>query len=148
MKEKITKRELLEVMKQIEDGERGQEFVGLVCILAFLVPIIFAVIFASCSTQRSEMDIVPGAVAHTLPEQSYTTAVFGSGQGETYECSQTRYNSYNPERDYEVEHLSSMLSKHGITVFRIDPNNPEHQRRYKRHLSGDLNLKRIGGLSW
>ena len=36
--------------------------------------------------------------------------------------------------DYEVELLNYILEDTVISVFRIDPNNPEHQRRYRRHL--------------
>ena len=36
--------------------------------------------------------------------------------------------------DYEVELLNYILEDTVITAFRIDPNNPEHQRRYRRHL--------------
>ena len=46
----------------------------------------------------------------------------------------TRDYGYNPNRDYEVDYLNGLLNEHGISVFRINPNNPEHQRRYRRHL--------------
>jgi len=144
MNEKITVGELKKVTSRI-NKERKRSMAIQVCVgISFLMVTLICI---SCS-QLTAGYLVAGAVAHTLPEQSYTTAVFGSGQGETYECSQTRYDSYNSERDYEVEHpslhswdyevehLSSMLNKHGITVFRIDPTNPEHQRRYRRHLEG------------
>ena len=36
--------------------------------------------------------------------------------------------------DYEVELLNYILEDTVISAFRIDPNNPEHQRRYRRHL--------------
>ena len=36
--------------------------------------------------------------------------------------------------DSEVELLNYILEDTVISVFRIDPNNPEHQRRYRRHL--------------
>ena len=45
---------------------------------------------------------------------------------------------YTPAND-EMFRLRSELNPYGISVFRVDPNNPEHQRRYKRHLSGNLN---------
>jgi len=41
--------------------------------------------------------------------------------------------------DMEVWGLREKLEPHGITVFRVDPNNVEHQRRYQRHLLGNLN---------
>jgi len=39
----------------------------------------------------------------------------------------------------EVWGLREKLNPYGISVFRVDPNNAEHQRRYKRHLLGNLN---------
>ena len=36
--------------------------------------------------------------------------------------------------DSEVEMLNYILEGTGFTAFRIDPNNPAHQRRYRRHL--------------
>lgn len=43
--------------------------------------------------------------------------------------------------DGEVEILNYMLEGTGITVFRIDPNNPEHQRRYRRHLEEPVGFR-------
>ena len=44
-----------------------------------------------------------------------------------------------PDRDYEVNYLNKRLNMHGVTVLRVNPSNPEHQRRYRRHLIGNLN---------
>ena len=48
-----------------------------------------------------------------------------------------RNYGYMPEDsavDYEINVLNGLLNTHGITAFRIDPKDPEHQRRYRRHL--------------
>mgnify|MGYP003122337565 CR=1 FL=1 len=39
-----------------------------------------------------------------------------------------------PVVDMEVYMLQQKLNKHGIDVFRVNPNDAEHQRRYKRQL--------------
>ena len=36
--------------------------------------------------------------------------------------------------DMEILVLNRLLNEHGILAFRMEPQNPEHQRRYRRHL--------------
>ena len=43
----------------------------------------------------------------------------------------------------EVEILNYELKGTGITAFRIDPNNPEHQRRYRRHLEEPVGFRTV-----
>jgi hypothetical protein len=57
---------------------------------------------------------------------------------------QTKWNKYyenidtsiDTSVDVEVMELREKLEPHGISVIRVNPNNPEHQRRYQRHLIG------------
>lgn len=57
---------------------------------------------------------------------------------------QTKWNNYyenidtsvDTTVDVEVMRLREQLEPHGISVFRVDPNNPYHQRRYQRRLAG------------
>ena len=45
--------------------------------------------------------------------------------------------------DYEVELLNYILRGTVVHAFRIDPNNPEHQRRYERHLKEPVDFHQI-----
>ena len=83
---------------------------------------------ASCSNQTK-----------TVVEQPTSSDSLHQAWDEIYKDVSVPRHRYNPKRDYEVEHLNTALYEYGITAFRINPNNPEHQRRYKRHLSGNLN---------
>jgi len=85
----------------------------------------------------------------------------GEGQGELYECKPqvtiisntevkhsdelplvTEWNeiydtldtTIDESVDMEVWGLREKLNPHGITVFRVDPYNPQHRKRYERHL--------------
>tara|TARA_R100000458_G_scaffold35528_1_gene32917 strand:- start:4991 stop:5398 length:408 start_codon:yes stop_codon:yes gene_type:complete len=49
---------------------------------------------------------------------------------------ESRDSTYDHTVDMEVWGLREKLDKHGIDVWRVNPLNPQHQRRYKRHLSG------------
>ena len=60
---------------------------------------------------------------------------------------QTKWNNYyenldtsiDTSVDMEVMELREQLEPHGMSVIRVNPNNPEHQRRYRRHLLGSEN---------
>jgi len=55
----------------------------------------------------------------------------------------TLYNTIdvtlNPSVDMEVWGIREQLEPHGMSVMRVNPDNPEHQRRYRRHLLGSTN---------
>jgi hypothetical protein len=50
-----------------------------------------------------------------------------------------RHYGYVPADD-ELLRLRTELNPHGISVYRVDPNNTEHQRRYRRHLEEPYNF--------
>ena len=60
---------------------------------------------------------------------------------------QTKWNNYyenidtsvDTTVDVEVMRLREQLEPHGMSVIRVNPDNPEHQRRYRRHLLGNTN---------
>jgi hypothetical protein len=52
----------------------------------------------------------------------------------------------NNEPDAEVAQLREVLEPVGLTVYRIDPTNPEHQRRYARHLATLSKKETVGWL--
>ena len=105
--------------------------------LLLLLPVVGIIIWlASCATQTK-----------TVTEQPTSSNSLHQEWDELYEGIYSphppRYYGYNPEKDYEVEYLNGVFNEHGISVFRIDPNNPEHQRRYRRHLEEPDNFYAI-----
>ena len=55
----------------------------------------------------------------------------------------TLYNTidvtFDTSVDTEVWEIREQLEPHGMSVLRVNPNNLEHQRRYRRHLLGITN---------
>ena len=45
--------------------------------------------------------------------------------------------------DFEVEYLNGLLNPHGITAFRINPHDPDHQFRYRRYLEEPIGFSGI-----
>ena len=103
---------------------------------AFLVytPIMFASfwLFSSISSCGAPTTTpLPTAESSSTPLQQEYAALIDRA------ASELQGNS--PDRDYEVNYLNKRLNKHGVTAERVNPRNPEHQRRYRRHFLGDLN---------
>ena len=102
---KMTKRELLEALKNIQSEKQRKDRKTIMYIVAIIaLTSMLVMMFSSCQieTKSTETEKV----------------------------------------DMEVGALREKLNPCGISVFRIDPNNPEHQRRYQRHLVGNISLGR------
>ena len=131
---KITKREARAYYGKIRREERKKVLANFLLLLP-VAGIIFWL--ASCSNQTK-----------TVTEQPASRDLLHQEWDEIYEGVSAphppRYYGYNKTMDYEVEYLNGLLNEHGITVFRIEPNNPEHQRRYRRHLEQPDNFYSLG----
>ena len=116
---KITKGQAKMYYKKIKREERMKMLVNILLFIPFIALIFWV---AGCTTPQPDA-------------QAKWDAIYEDMEPYVHE---TRHYGYVPADD-EVLSLRSELNEHGISVFRVDPNNPEHQRRYKRHLSGNLN---------
>lgn len=114
---KMTKKELFESTKNVYLEQERQSKIKNVLIATSIVCIVtlLSVVFPSCQSVEP------------------TT---GERWNEKYESVTLKYDN---SVDMEVGALREKLNPHGISVLRVDPNNAEHQRRYRRHLLGSEN---------
>jgi len=123
LRRNLTKGELLDMMKRIQEEERaGQRAVGLamICVMATLFLSIW--LLTSCSTPEPSHEDMDW---HELDMEEKRFYVEGTNMEGYY--SSVKYN------DPEVWHLNLTLGHYGIEAFRVDENDLEHQRRYQRH---------------
>ena len=116
---KITKGQARMYYNKIKREERMKVVVNIMLFTPFLLLLFW---LAGCTTSQPDA-------------QTKWDAIYEDVKPHVHE---PRHYGYVPADD-EVLDLRSELNEYGISVFRVDPNNPEHQRRYKRHLSGNLN---------
>ena len=130
---KITKGDARAFYTKMKREER-KKMAANVLLLLPVIGILFWL--AGCSSQQ------PETVMEKLPNklQQEWDKVYSD-----YEMPHPpRSYGYDASRDYEVDYLNGLLNEHGITVFRINPDNPEHQRRYRRHLEEPDNFYTLG----
>jgi hypothetical protein len=140
---RITKGE----MKVLYDRLKREQRLRITTNIMLLVPVFGIIIWlASCQfpaiTQPPEMLPADGTMyferGNSIELQQEWDEIYDG----VYAPHPPRYYGYVPEDD-EIFRLRGLLHPHGISVFRINPNDPEHQRRYRRHLEEPDNFHTI-----
>ncbi len=120
---------MLNARKQQLMNQKKQKYTYIASSLVFGLPMLLILLMFGCQTET----LSPRQDSPTIHQEHYKLL---AEWNDIYDNVDT---TIDESVDMEVWGLREKLKPYGITVFRIDPNNAEHQRRYKRHLSGNLN---------
>tara|TARA_R110000765_G_scaffold2393_1_gene7346 strand:- start:538 stop:1068 length:531 start_codon:yes stop_codon:yes gene_type:complete len=127
---KMTKKELFESTKLVYLEQERESKIKKVLIATSIISIVtlMSVFLPSCqSVEPPEGDCII---------EDNTQELLNERWNERYASITEEYDN---SVDMEVGALREKLNPHGISVMRVNPNNAEHQRRYRRHLLGSEN---------
>jgi len=111
---------------RMKNNEMKKSLYNLLAIaLVHGLPMLAFLMLVSCQTEQPTTEIYESVERK------------GELMAEWNDIYETMDTEYDFSVDMEVGALREKLEPHGITVMRVNPNNVEHQRRYRRHL---LNL--------
>ena len=127
MRKHLTKGEMRDIMSKIK-SKRRKECVVMFALVAILTTTLMLV--TSCGVGK--------------------TVSMGGGQ---YQEVEERTKNFLPSEfvsqiwwdEGDIDFINQQLEGTGVTAFVVDKNNLEHQRRYRRHLSGNLNPPPLSG---